>query len=32
MRLEYQRFFDVGEDDETGETDVDLVTLGILFR
>ena len=31
LRLEYQRFFDVGDDD-TGEADVDVVTLSVLFR
>ena len=31
LRVEYQRYFDVG-DEETGETDIDLITLGVLFR
>jgi OOP family OmpA-OmpF porin len=32
LRIEYQRFLDVGDEDETGEADVDLVTFGIVFR
>lgn len=32
LRLEYQRFFDVGDDDVTGETDIDVITFGVLFR
>ena len=32
LRVEYQRFFDVGDDDETPETDVDLLMFGVLFR
>jgi OmpA-OmpF porin, OOP family len=31
VRIEYQRFLDVG-DDESGESDVDLITGSILFR
>jgi OmpA-OmpF porin, OOP family len=31
LRFEYQRFLDVG-DDETAETDVDLISLSVLFR
>lgn len=31
LRFEYQRFFDVGDDDTT-ETDVDLIALSVLFR
>lgn len=32
MRLEYQRYFDVGDDEDTTETDVDQLSLSILFR
>lgn len=31
LRFDYQRFLDVGDDD-TAETDVDLISLSILFR
>jgi hypothetical protein len=31
LRLEYQRYLDVGDDDTT-ETDVDLIALSVLFR
>jgi opacity protein-like surface antigen len=32
LRLEYQRFFDVGDKDHTGETDIDLLSFSLLFR
>ncbi|HEX7115748.1 MAG TPA: outer membrane beta-barrel protein [Steroidobacter sp.] len=33
VRLEWQRFLDVGDDDDLGdETDVDFISLSILFR
>lgn len=32
LRLDYQRFFDVGEKNATGQFDIDLLTLGVLFR
>jgi OmpA-OmpF porin, OOP family len=32
VRVEYQRFADVGDSDEAGETDVDLISVGFLFR
>lgn len=32
LRVEYQRFFDVGDDEETGELDIDLLSIGVLFR
>ncbi|HEX7012836.1 MAG TPA: outer membrane beta-barrel protein [Steroidobacteraceae bacterium] len=33
VRVEYQRFLDVGEDEDIGEeVDVDFITLSILFR
>jgi hypothetical protein len=31
LRLEYQRYLDLGDDD-TGEGDVDLIGLSVLFR
>jgi hypothetical protein len=31
VRFEYQRFLDVG-DDESGEQDVDLLAVSMLFR
>ena len=32
IRLEYQKFKDVGDPDQTGESDVDVIDLGLLFR
>jgi OmpA-OmpF porin, OOP family len=32
LRVEYQRFLNVGDKDDTGEVDVDLLTVGVLFR
>lgn len=32
LRLDYQRYLDVGDDEDTIEADVDLLTLSILFR
>jgi OOP family OmpA-OmpF porin len=32
LRLEVQRFFDVGDEDRTGEADATLLTLGVSFR
>jgi OOP family OmpA-OmpF porin len=32
VRVEYQRFFDVGDDEKTGESDVDVFNIGVLFR
>jgi OOP family OmpA-OmpF porin len=31
-RLDYQRFFDVGDFESVGPADVDLLTIGLLFR
>jgi hypothetical protein len=31
LRFEYQRFLDIGDDD-TAETDIDLISLSLLFR
>ena len=32
LRVEYERFFDVGDEDTTGETDVDLISAGIVYK
>ena len=32
IRLEYQKFKDVGDPDRTGEGDVDVIDLGLLIR
>lgn len=32
LRLDYQMFKDVGDDDKTGETDIDMISLGVFFR
>lgn len=32
LRFEYQRFLDVGNEDKTGERDVDLLSVTFLFR
>lgn len=32
MRLEWERYMDVGDPNLTGESDVDLVTLGVTFN
>lgn len=32
LRVEYQRFLDVGDSHRTGESDVDLITVGVLFQ
>jgi hypothetical protein len=32
LRVEYQKFFDVGDDEKAGESDVDVVNLTVLFR
>ena len=31
-RLEYQQYMDVGDDSTTGETDIDRITLGAIYR
>lgn len=31
-RLEFQRYSDVGDDEETGQGDIDLLSLGIVYR
>jgi len=32
LRVEVQRYFDVGDEDQTGENDVDMLTFGVVFR
>jgi OmpA-OmpF porin, OOP family len=32
LRVEWERFMDVGDEDTTGSTDVDLLSAGIVFR
>jgi len=32
LRLEYQQYMDVGDEDTTGEVDVDRITLGAIYR
>ena len=32
LRVEYQKFFDIGDDEKTGESDIDVVNLSVLFR
>jgi OOP family OmpA-OmpF porin len=32
LRVEYQKFFDVGDDKKTGESDVDVLNVAVLFK
>lgn len=32
IRAEYERHFDVGDENTTGTSDIDLISLGVLFR
>jgi OOP family OmpA-OmpF porin len=32
LRAEYERHFDVGDEETTGTSDIDLISLGVLFR
>jgi OOP family OmpA-OmpF porin len=32
LRAEYQKFFDVGDDEKTGESDIDVINLSVLFK
>jgi hypothetical protein len=32
LRVEFQHYFDVGDEDTTGEFDIDQISFGILFR
>jgi hypothetical protein len=32
VRVEYQRFFDVGDDEKNYEQDIDVFSVGVLFK
>ncbi|GFE79547.1 hypothetical protein GCM10011487_15470 [Steroidobacter agaridevorans] len=32
IRVEYQKFFDVGDDSKTYEQDIDVINVGVLFK
>lgn len=32
LRVEWERYFEVGDPDSTGEADIDLVTAGVVFK
>ncbi|MDY6947172.1 MAG: outer membrane beta-barrel protein, partial [Pseudomonadota bacterium] len=32
LRVEYQKYFDVGDDDKAGESDVDVINVSVLFK
>jgi OOP family OmpA-OmpF porin len=32
IRVEYQKFFDVGDDDKAYEQDIDVINVGVLFK
>jgi opacity protein-like surface antigen len=32
LRLEYQQYMDVGDDDTTGEVDIDRITIGAIYH
>jgi OOP family OmpA-OmpF porin len=32
LRVEYQKYLDVGDDKKTGESDIDVINLSVLFR
>jgi OmpA-OmpF porin, OOP family len=32
VRAEYQKYSDVGNDDTTGESDIDVISIGVVFR
>lgn len=32
LRVEYQRYLDVGDDEKTGESDIDVFNLSVLFK
>lgn len=32
VRVEYQRYFDVGDDEKTYEQDIDVLSVGVLFK
>jgi OOP family OmpA-OmpF porin len=32
LRLDWERFADVGDEDKTGQSDVDMLSAGLVFR
>ena len=32
LRVEYQKYFDVGDDKKTGESDIDVFNSSVLFK
>lgn len=32
LRVEYQKYFDVGDDEKAGESDVDVINVSVLFK
>jgi len=32
LRVEWERYFEVGDPDTTGETDIDLISAGVVFK
>jgi OOP family OmpA-OmpF porin len=32
LRMEWERYFEVGDADSTGEADIDLITAGLVFK
>lgn len=32
LRMEWERYFEVGDPDSTGEADIDLITAGVVFK
>ena len=32
LRVEYQKYLDVGDDKKTGESDIDVINLSVLFK
>jgi OOP family OmpA-OmpF porin len=32
LRVEYQKYFDVGDDEKAGESDVDVINIAVLFK
>ena len=32
LRVEWERFFEVGDSDSTGEADIDMITAGVVYK
>ena len=32
LRVEWERFMDIGDEDETGQSDVDVISVGVVFK